>query len=172
MSPLHVASPRLRVSLSVRTFPFLKLVFFTLAPLLLVSLSAGCSVLDLPDPPTFELNDNDRSCRVDTDCAGVEIVSERGTLLADSVRTGDDGEVACLVVSVICSPIHNVCEAEVRVRDGIPNLLRKAKSGDGREIRVAYLGGSITAAPGWRVKSLEAFRKRYPAVEWTDLQSR
>jgi|GEM_PF-1248715 len=49
---------------------------------------------------------------------------------------------------------------EFRGRGGIPNLLKKIEEGEGKEIRVAYLGGSITAAPGWRVKSLELFQKK------------
>jgi len=61
--------------------------------------------------------------------------------------------------------------AGVNGRGGVPNVLRKAGGGDGREIRVAYLGGSITAAPGWRVKSLEGFRKRYPGVTWSEIHA-
>lgn len=60
---------------------------------------------------------------------------------------------------------------EVVVRGGIPHLLRKAKAQEGGEIRVAYLGGSITAAGGWRVKSLEAFQKRYPAAQWSEIHA-
>jgi hypothetical protein len=60
---------------------------------------------------------------------------------------------------------------EIRVRGGIPNLLRKARAADGREIRVAYLGGSITAAAGWRVKSLEDFQKRFPDVRWKEIHA-
>ncbi len=60
---------------------------------------------------------------------------------------------------------------EVIVRGGIPNLLRKARTADGREIKVAYLGGSITAAPGWRVKSLEGFQKRFPGVKWKEIHA-
>lgn len=60
---------------------------------------------------------------------------------------------------------------EIQVRGGIPNLLRKARAADGREIRVAYLGGSITAAPGWRVKSLEDFQKRFPDVRWKEIHA-
>ncbi|MCA9536763.1 MAG: VCBS repeat-containing protein [Myxococcales bacterium] len=87
--------------------------------LLAIGPSTGCSVLDLPDPPTFELNDNDRVCRVDTDCAGVEIVSERGDLIESSDPDGEAGPLpACLGVSVVCNINHGVCEAEVRVRDG------------------------------------------------------
>jgi len=61
--------------------------------------------------------------------------------------------------------------AEIAVRGGIPNLLRKARAADGREIRVAYLGGSITAAPGWRVKSLEGFQERFPRVKWKEIHA-
>lgn len=60
---------------------------------------------------------------------------------------------------------------ELRARDGLPNLLRKARAGNGREIRVAYLGGSITAAPGWRVKSLEALQERYAEAKWSEIHA-
>ncbi len=60
---------------------------------------------------------------------------------------------------------------EFRGRGGIPNLLKKIEEGEGKEIRVAYLGGSITAAPGWRVKSLELFQKKYPALKWTEIDA-
>jgi lysophospholipase L1-like esterase len=74
-------------------------------------------------------------------------------------------------------PVHaqedDVRRAAVEVvpRGGIPHLLRKAHVQDGGEIRVAYLGGSITAAPGWRVKSLEAFQSRYPAAKWSEIHA-
>lgn len=51
---------------------------------------------------------------------------------------------------------------ECRERGGVPNVLAKLRRGDGAPIRVAYLGGSITAAPGWRVKSLAWLRERFP----------
>lgn len=60
---------------------------------------------------------------------------------------------------------------EVVVRGGIPHVLRKVKSPEGGEIRVAYLGGSITAAAGWRVKSLEGLQKRYPAAKWSEIHA-
>ncbi len=59
---------------------------------------------------------------------------------------------------------------EVQARGGVPNLSRKAQE-SGREIRVAYLGGSITAAPGWRVKSLEGFQSRFPAGKWSEIHA-
>ncbi|HQZ27894.1 MAG TPA: GDSL-type esterase/lipase family protein [Verrucomicrobiales bacterium] len=58
---------------------------------------------------------------------------------------------------------------ETHVRGGIPNLLQKIKAGGGKELRVAYLGGSITAAPGWRIKSLEWLQSRYPEVKWSEI---
>ena len=49
---------------------------------------------------------------------------------------------------------------ECSARGGIPNFLKALESG--KEVRIAYLGGSITAAPGWRVMSLEWLREKYP----------
>jgi lysophospholipase L1-like esterase len=60
--------------------------------------------------------------------------------------------------------------AEVRARDGVPHFARKAREA-GRGIRVAYLGGSITAAPGWRVKSLEGFKTRFPGAKWSEIHA-
>lgn len=60
---------------------------------------------------------------------------------------------------------------EFRGRGGIPNVLKKIESGAGKEIRVGYLGGSITAAPGWRVKSLELFQRKYPDLKWTEINA-
>ena len=61
--------------------------------------------------------------------------------------------------------------AEIRARAGLPNLLRKARAADGRELRVAYLGGSITAAAGWRVKSLEGLKTRFSGVKWSEIHA-
>ncbi|OGV67211.1 MAG: hypothetical protein A3K19_26205 [Lentisphaerae bacterium RIFOXYB12_FULL_65_16] len=60
-------------------------------------------------------------------------------------------------------PVHthdpNVAE-EFRPRDGLPNVFAKIEAG--ATVRVAYLGGSITAANGWRVKTMEWFRTQFP----------
>jgi lysophospholipase L1-like esterase len=60
---------------------------------------------------------------------------------------------------------------EFQLRSGIPNLLRKARAADGRTIKVGYLGGSITEANGWRVKSLAGFKTRFPSVNWVDINA-
>ncbi|MHC4253216.1 MAG: SGNH/GDSL hydrolase family protein, partial [Planctomycetota bacterium] len=38
----------------------------------------------------------------------------------------------------------------------------------GGPVRIAYFGGSITAAPGWRVKTLAWFRETWPRAEITE----
>jgi len=48
---------------------------------------------------------------------------------------------------------------ECHARDGIPNVLRKLHAG--KDVRIAYLGGSITAQPGWRVQTTAWFRQQY-----------
>ncbi len=58
---------------------------------------------------------------------------------------------------------------ELRARDGLPNFLDKARAGD--TLRVAYLGGSITAAAGWRPKTLEWFRQQYPEAEFAEINA-
>ncbi|MEX1048813.1 MAG: SGNH/GDSL hydrolase family protein [Akkermansiaceae bacterium] len=60
---------------------------------------------------------------------------------------------------------------EFHARGGIPHVLATIKEGGGREIRVAYLGGSITAAPGWRVKSLALLREKHPELIWTEINA-
>ncbi len=49
---------------------------------------------------------------------------------------------------------------ECQPRGGLPNVLEKLESG--QTVKVAYLGGSITAAAGWRVQSREWLQTQYP----------
>jgi len=58
---------------------------------------------------------------------------------------------------------------ELRPRDGLPNVVAKVRVGG--EVRVAYLGGSITAAPGWRVKSLAWLQERFPAATFREIDA-
>jgi outer membrane protein assembly factor BamB/lysophospholipase L1-like esterase len=55
---------------------------------------------------------------------------------------------------------HAVPCEEFRPREGLGNVLRKLENGE--TVKVAYLGGSITAAPGWRVMTNKRLRERYP----------
>lgn len=45
---------------------------------------------------------------------------------------------------------------ECTPRSGLPNFRAKIEAGE--TIKIAYLGGSITAAAGWRVQSREWFQ--------------
>lgn len=62
----------------------------------------------------------------------------------------------------------NVAE-EFRPRDGLPNLFAKLQAGG--PVRIAYLGGSITAASGWRPKTLAWFRVQYPTVQIIEINA-
>lgn len=58
---------------------------------------------------------------------------------------------------------------ELIVRGGLPNFFSKTISGD--TIKVAYLGGSITAQNGWRVLSLEWFKQQYPKSKFGEINA-
>lgn len=58
---------------------------------------------------------------------------------------------------------------ELRVREGLPNLFAKLAAGG--PVRIAYLGGSITAANGWRPKSFAWFKMKYPNAELVEINA-
>jgi lysophospholipase L1-like esterase len=58
---------------------------------------------------------------------------------------------------------------EFSVRGGLPNVVAKLKA-DGA-VRVAYLGGSITAQPGWRPQTLAWFQGEFPAAQITEINA-
>ena len=47
-------------------------------------------------------------------------------------------------------------------RSGLPNVFLRLERGE--TVRIAYLGGSITAQEGWRPQSLQWFRQQFPAA--------
>jgi lysophospholipase L1-like esterase len=55
---------------------------------------------------------------------------------------------------------HPVPAQLVQARDGLGNVLAKLEAGE--KVNIAYLGGSITAAPGWRIKSRQWFAEQFP----------
>jgi lysophospholipase L1-like esterase len=59
--------------------------------------------------------------------------------------------------------------AECQARGGVPNLTAKLRAGG--EVRIAYLGGSITAQDGWRPKTLNWFRQQYPAAQVSEINA-
>ncbi len=58
---------------------------------------------------------------------------------------------------------------EYRVRDGLPNVFQKLERKG--EVRIAYLGGSITAQPGWRPKTLAWFQKQFPEARVIEINA-
>jgi lysophospholipase L1-like esterase len=58
---------------------------------------------------------------------------------------------------------------EFRPRDGLPNLFAKLQAGG--PVRIAYLGGSITAAQGWRPKTLAWFKAQYPKAAVSEINA-
>jgi lysophospholipase L1-like esterase len=59
---------------------------------------------------------------------------------------------------------------ECRPRNGLPNFLAKANTA-GAEIKIGYLGGSITAQNGWRPKTLAHFQKTYPQAKFSEINA-
>ena len=83
-----------------------------------------------------------------------------------------------LIITLICLSVNlsavfaqttgfpTVREAiECSVRGGLPHFFKKIKQREG--IKLAYLGGSITEQEGWRVKSLDYFKKTYPNCKFS-----
>ena len=58
---------------------------------------------------------------------------------------------------------------ECTPRSGLPNFL--AKVSKDQSLKVAYLGGSITAAPGWRVKSRAWLQEKYPKAKFEEIHA-
>lgn len=58
---------------------------------------------------------------------------------------------------------------ECSPRTGLPNFFAKAAAN--ADIKVAYLGGSITAQPGYRVQTLAHFTKLYPKAKFQEINA-
>lgn len=58
---------------------------------------------------------------------------------------------------------------EVTIRKGLPNFFKKIQNN--QTVKVAYLGGSITQQPGWRVHSKEWMRNTYPQAEFEEIHA-
>ncbi|MGE5608848.1 MAG: GDSL-type esterase/lipase family protein [Bacillota bacterium] len=65
------------------------------------------------------------------------------------------------------SPLGDVFEC--RPRGGVPNFMGKAQQGG--EVRVAYFGGSITAAEGWRPQTTKWLRGQYPKANIIEINA-
>jgi lysophospholipase L1-like esterase len=71
---------------------------------------------------------------------------------------------------IVAAPLANTLPPELanpsveavesHPRQGLPNFFAKLKQG--KDARIAYFGGSITAQDGWRPKTLKWFQEHYP----------
>lgn len=77
--------------------------------------------------------------------------------------------ILCLVVSVLAPFVGAETEPlrEYHVRGGLPNVAQKIAQGG--EVRVAFLGGSITAAAGWRPMTLANLQRAYPKTKFVEI---
>lgn len=57
----------------------------------------------------------------------------------------------------------------VKTRGNLANFFARSQKGD--SIRVAYLGGSITAQNGWRVLSMEWFKQHFPRSVFSEINA-
>jgi hypothetical protein len=78
----------------------------------------------------------------------------------------------CIVATLVSAapeefPLREAVECTPR--SGLPNFLSKAESG--AEVRIAYLGGSITAQPGWRPKTLAWFQEEFPKARISEINA-
>ena len=58
---------------------------------------------------------------------------------------------------------------ECEPRGGLPNFFAKLEAGG--TVRIAYLGGSITEAAGWRVLSRKWFAEQYPQARVEEIRA-
>ncbi|MCG6188601.1 SGNH/GDSL hydrolase family protein [Maribellus maritimus] len=77
-----------------------------------------------------------------------------------------------VAVSFVASALENsgiLTSKELNARGGLPNYFSKIQKG--KSIRVAYLGGSITAQAGWRVYSLEWMKEKFPLAKFEEIHA-
>ena len=78
------------------------------------------------------------------------------------------------LVFVVCPPNGGLAEelvpaVECRERGGLPNFVAKLERG--ADVKIAYLGGSITAQDGWRPKTLDWFREKFRDAKISEINA-
>ena len=76
-----------------------------------------------------------------------------------------------LAAGVLAAPAYTgpVTAQEVRARAGVGHFMAKVKAG--KEVTVAYLGGSITAMNGWRNLTTDWLRATYPQAKFKEIHA-
>ncbi|MEN9574110.1 MAG: hypothetical protein RL514_1965 [Verrucomicrobiota bacterium] len=77
---------------------------------------------------------------------------------------------AWFALAAVAQDFPLVPAQECRPRAGLPNFFAKATTA-GAEVKVGYLGGSITAQPGWRPKTLAHFQKTFPMAKFSEINA-
>ena len=77
---------------------------------------------------------------------------------------------SCIIASSAADEFPLAEAKECRPRNGLPNFLVKANTA-GADIKIGYLGGSITAQPGWRPKTLAHFKKTWPQAKFSEINA-
>lgn len=75
-----------------------------------------------------------------------------------------------LAVGGVATEMELVPAQECRPRQGLPNFLAKVAQA-GAEVKIGYLGGSITAQQGWRPKTLAHFQATYPQAKISEINA-
>src|SRR5436853_5175278 len=65
--------------------------------------------------------------------------------------------------------VYGEALSECQSRAGLPHILGKLAGSN--TVRIAYLGGSITAQEGWRPKTLKWFRDQFPAAKVQEINA-
>jgi len=76
----------------------------------------------------------------------------------------------CATASAAAEDLPLAPAQECRPRAGLPHFFAKVKQ-PGAEIRIGYLGGSITAQAGWRPKTLAHFQATYPQATISEINA-
>ncbi|MEW6359376.1 MAG: GDSL-type esterase/lipase family protein [Planctomycetota bacterium] len=78
--------------------------------------------------------------------------------------------VVALISVVLAGEDFELVPAKLfHTRASLGNVFEKLKAG--KDVRIAYFGGSITAAPGWRVKTLKWFQEQYPKAKVSEINA-
>ncbi len=75
----------------------------------------------------------------------------------------------CVHVPVLGAELQAAPAVECHPRGGLPNVLAKLEAGE--EVRIGYLGGSITAQAGWRPKTLAWFAEQFPQAKVSEINA-
>ena len=78
---------------------------------------------------------------------------------------------ALLISSLVVLPVAAAEPelSECAPRGGLPNFLAGLEQG--KTLCIAYLGGSITAQDGWRVKTLKWFQQQHPTARLSEINA-